>query len=110
MVEHFEGTPILLLSEKRWRTELGSRILFLAGRSSKALNRQHAVLLAGTDTPNPLLVPGFSLHDELRNLQAAGLTNFEVLRTATTNPAAFLGISTDSGTVEVGKRADLCLG
>ena len=75
----------------------------------RALNRQHALLLAGTDTPNPMLVPGFSLHEELRNLHAAGLTNFEVLRTATTNPAAFLGISTESGTVEVGKRADLVL-
>lgn len=75
----------------------------------RALNRQHARLLAGTDTPNPLLVPGFSLHEELRNLHAAGLTNFEVLRTATTNPAAFLGTSAESGTVEVGKRADLVL-
>ena len=74
-----------------------------------ALNRRHALLLAGTDTPNPLLVPGFSLHDELRNLREAGLTNFEVLQTATVNPARFLGVLADSGTVEVGKRADLVL-
>jgi imidazolonepropionase-like amidohydrolase len=66
-------------------------------------------MLAGTDTPNPLLVPGFSLQDELRNLRAAGLTNFEVLQTTTTNPAAFLGLSVESGTVEIGKRADLVL-
>jgi amidohydrolase family protein len=75
----------------------------------KSLIRQHALILAGTDTPNPLLVPGFSLHDELRNLHEAGLTNFEALQTATTNPAIFLGLSADSGTVEVGKRADLVL-
>jgi imidazolonepropionase-like amidohydrolase len=75
----------------------------------KSLNRQHALILAGTDTPNPLLVPGFSLHDELRNLHDAGLTNFEVLQTATTNPAAFLGLLAESGTVEIGKRADLVL-
>jgi len=75
----------------------------------KSLNRLHALILAGTDTPNPLLVPGFSLHDELRNLHDAGLTNFEVLQTATTNPAAFLGLLAESGTVEIGKRADLVL-
>jgi imidazolonepropionase-like amidohydrolase len=75
----------------------------------KSLNRQPAHILAGTDTPNPLLVPRFSLHDELRNLHDAGLTNFEVLQTATTNPAAFLGLAAKSGTVEAGKRADLVL-
>jgi hypothetical protein len=75
----------------------------------KALNLRQALLLAGTDTPNPLLVPGFSLHDELRNLHDAGLTNFQVLQTATVNPARFLGILTEGGMVEVGKRADLIL-
>jgi len=51
----------------------------------------------------------FAIHEELSNLHAAGLTNFEVLGTATTNPAAFLGTSAASGTVEIGKRADLVL-
>ena len=85
--------------------------LFFASQVNlvKALNLRHALLLAGTDTPNPLLVPGFSLHDELRNLHDAGLTNFQVLQTATVNPARFLGILTEGGTVEVGKRADLIL-
>jgi imidazolonepropionase-like amidohydrolase len=75
----------------------------------KALNDRHALILAGTDTPNPLLVPGFSLHDELRNLHAAGLTNFKVLQTATTNPAKFLALLPQSGTVATGNRADLVL-
>jgi imidazolonepropionase-like amidohydrolase len=64
-------------------------------------------LLAGTDALNPCVVPGFSLHDELRNLVAAGLTPYEALRTATINAAEFLGA--DSGVVAVGKQADLIL-
>lgn len=64
-------------------------------------------LLAGTDALNPCVVPGFSLHDELRNLVAAGLTPYESLRTATVNAAEFLGAA--SGVVAVGKRADLIL-
>jgi hypothetical protein len=39
-----------------------------------------------------LLVPGFCLHDELRNLHDAGLTNLEVLQSVAMNPAVFLGL------------------
>lgn len=66
-------------------------------------------MLAGTDTPIPSVVPGFSLHDELADLVAAGLTPYEALRTATAEAAEFLGASEQSGTVTVGKRADLML-
>ena len=48
------------------------------------------------------------MHDELRELVSAGLTPYEALRTATTNPAEFL--RTDKfGTVSVGKTADLIM-
>jgi hypothetical protein len=66
-------------------------------------------LMAGTDAMNPSVVPGFSLHDEMRDLVAAGLTPFEVLRAATFNPAEFLGAASEAGTVATGKRADLLL-
>jgi len=64
-------------------------------------------MLAGTDALNPCVAPGFSLHDELRNLVAAGLTPYEALRTATINAAEFLGAT--SGVVAAGKEADLIL-
>jgi imidazolonepropionase-like amidohydrolase len=66
-------------------------------------------LLAGTDTPIPSIVPGFSLHDELYELTASGLTPYQALRTATANPAEFLGVKDTAGTIAVGKRADLLL-
>jgi imidazolonepropionase-like amidohydrolase len=96
-------------SAKNGGADLGSAFFSSQVNLVKSLNRQHALILAGTDTPNPLLVPGFSLHDELRRLHDAGLSNFEVLQTATTNPTAFLGLLAESGTVEIGKRADLVL-
>jgi amidohydrolase family protein len=73
-----------------------------------AIHRAGVPILAGTDTLNPYAFPGFSLHDELSLLVEAGLSPAEALRTATLNPAEFLG-SDDSGTVETGKRADLVL-
>lgn len=66
-------------------------------------------LLAGTDSPIPSMVPGFSLHDELVEMTASGLTPYQALRTATANPAEFLGEKERAGTVAVGKRADLLL-
>jgi imidazolonepropionase-like amidohydrolase len=66
-------------------------------------------ILAGTDDANPYVFPGFSLHDELTLLVRAGLSPIEALRTATYNPAKFLGLLSSLGTVEKGKYADLVL-
>lgn len=66
-------------------------------------------LLIGTDALNTAVVPGFSMHDELNDLVKAGLTPYEVLRAATANAAEFLGTADRTGTVSVGKRADLLL-
>lgn len=73
----------------------------------RALHAAGAPILAGTDFPNPYVIPGFSLHDELDELVAAGLSPYEALRSATAAPARFLGA--DFGTVEVGMRADLLM-
>ena len=72
-----------------------------------ALHRAGAHLLAGTDSGINVTQPGSSLHDELAELAASGLTVPEVLRTATTNAAEFLGAVGDIGMVAPGARADL---
>jgi len=67
-------------------------------------------LLAGTDAPvTAVVIPGFSLHEELANLVEAGLTPYEALRTATYNPADFLDALNEFGTVSLGRRADVIL-
>ena len=66
-------------------------------------------ILAGTDTPNPFVYPGFSLHDELELLVQAGLTPREALAAATTAPAEFLGATDSLGAVAEGNLADLVL-
>jgi len=76
----------------------------------KGLRDAKVRLLAGTDAPaTPAVAPGFSMHDELKNLVAAGLTSYEALRTATANAAEFLGAAEEFGTIAVGRRADLIL-
>ena len=73
------------------------------------MNRAGVRIIAGTDTPNAYVFPGFSLHDELALLVQAGLTPAEALRTATINPAKYFDIEKSLGTVEKGKIADLVL-
>ena len=74
-----------------------------------AMSRAGVDIIAGTDVLNPFCFPGFSLHDELELYVRAGLSPIEALRTATANPARFLGREKDLGTVESGKLADLVL-
>jgi imidazolonepropionase-like amidohydrolase len=74
-----------------------------------ALHRAGVLLLAGTDSTDAFVVPGFSLHQELELLVAAGLTPLQALQTATMNPSRFLGRAGERGAVEKGRAADLVL-
>jgi len=75
-----------------------------------ALHRAGVSLVAGTDAMGlPLSAPGTSLHRELELLIESGLTPYQAIRAATSNPALFLGKDQEFGTVAVGKRADLLL-
>src|SRR6266705_3372738 len=73
----------------------------------QAYSRGGVLLTAGSDEPNPWVVPGPSLHTEPELLVEAGLSPLVVLTIATRNGADSLGILKDVGTVSVGKRADL---
>lgn len=78
-------------------------------RMVRAFHEAGVRLLAGTDAPVPAVVPGSSLHDELRHFHDAGLQPCEVLATATRNAAEYLGRSGEFGELVVGSRADLLL-
>lgn len=75
----------------------------------KRLADAHVRLLAGTDLTNFYTMPGFDLHQELALLVEAGLTPLQALQAATLEPARFLGLEKELGTVAVGRRADLVL-
>ena len=71
------------------------------------LQRAGGRVVAGSDTSNPYVVPGASLHRELELLVEAGLSPSEALAAATRTAAAFLGQARQLGTLEVDKIADL---
>jgi imidazolonepropionase-like amidohydrolase len=87
------------------RQEYWHRNLTMVG----ALHHAGVPILAGTDAaPGVYILPGFSLHDELAEMVAAGLSPMEALQTATSNPARFL-MRDDIGKIAPGAVADLVL-
>ncbi|MGH8186610.1 MAG: amidohydrolase family protein, partial [Steroidobacteraceae bacterium] len=89
---------------EEWRAH-GEWALQIVGEMHRAGVR----LLAGTDAPALPTTPGFSLHDELQAMARAGLSPLAVLQAATVNPAEFLGVTAELGTIEQGKLADIVL-
>jgi imidazolonepropionase-like amidohydrolase len=85
------------------------RFVEIRRRLVKGLYDAGVPILAGGDSPQFFLVPGFSLHREMEALRAAGIPAYGVLETATVNPARCLGLEREMGTVAAGKRADLLL-
>ena len=80
----------------------------------RELHKGGVTLVLGTDA-GPMgmgLVPGFSLHDELRIVVENGLSPYEALKMATVNAAKIINkmnANGNFGTIEVGKKADLLL-
>jgi hypothetical protein len=108
------------LSRWAYRDDLaGTRAAYPGARGEQALrdyfelglrltgeaHRAGVQVLVGTDTANG----GFRYHDELAHLVRAGLSPAEVLRAATIDAARYAGLEASSGSIEIGKRADLVL-
>ena len=73
------------------------------------MHRAGVSVVAGTDSFDSYLPLGLSLHAELANLVAAGMTPKQALLAATRESARLLGMTRTRGTVSVGKLADLVL-
>jgi imidazolonepropionase-like amidohydrolase len=82
-------------------------------REAAALRELHRLgvpVLPGSDLGMYLVYPGSSLHEELVLLaQDAGMTPFEVLRSATLASARWAGVADSVGSVRAGQAADLVL-
>jgi imidazolonepropionase-like amidohydrolase len=96
-----------LVAGKDPRATLQAHAAYLAILA--ALHTGGAHVLLGTDTVKPGTLPGFSLHEEMENFVAAGMTPYEAIRAGTVDAAKFLHQDNEFGVVGAGRRADLLL-
>lgn len=92
---------------------LDGRLAFLE-RFVKAMSDADVPLITGTDAPSiPGMAPGYSLHDDMDRLLAAGLSRQQVLAAASRTPGLMIERAHPGqvpfGTVTPGARADLIL-
>lgn len=74
------------------------------------LNQKGVMILAGSDFAGmPYVYPGIGLHQELKLLTKAGLSDYEALKTATINPAIFMSKQNLYGSIAAGKYADMLI-
>lgn len=85
-------------------------------KMTKAMNDGGVPLLLGTDSPAPGILgtfPGFSIHDDLDNMVATGISPYDVYRAGTSNVGEFIYSNVPgvlpSGKVVEGHKADLIL-
>lgn len=116
-VEAFAGIPEAVREEwsgpSPWVSrDPAQRDLTVAQYTLDMIARMHEAgvpIGAGTDTPIALAIPGYSLHNELQVLVAAGLTPLEALGAATVQPAKFFSLEHEMGAIAPEMRADLVL-
>lgn len=85
-----------------WQTYVKAQKILL-----RDMVHQGVKILAGTDANAPVMVPGFSMHDELITLTKSGMSNTQALLSATKIPANWM--NQRSGIIKKGYRADLIL-
>lgn len=74
---------------------------------TKALVDNKVTIVAGTDANVATVVPGFSLHNELESLSKSGMTNSQVLYSATVAPSSWM--KSNTGKIKIGYNSDLVI-
>ena len=92
-----------------FQPDAARRLVAFRRRLVRDLHAAGAPIALGSDAPQFFNVPGFSIHHEMRMMQAAGLTPYQVLATGTREAARYFGPKAGFGTVAPGQRADLIL-
>jgi enamidase len=91
-------------------TSLYARLFPKMMELERAFARAGGTLIAGTDpTGSGGVIPGFSNQRQLELLVEAGFTPVEAISIGTLNGARYLGRDKTTGSIAVGKQADLVL-
>lgn len=114
LLESVSAEEISALQEAPFMAQVGRRWTCCASfdqvlETVGMLHERGVAFAVGTDTGNPYVYPGYSVHREMSLLVRAGLTPMEAIVAATRGAAEMIGVDDEFGTVTPGKRADLVI-
>lgn len=78
-------------------------------RQIKILMENGVNMVLGTDTGNTLILPGYSLHEEMQLMEMGGIPPLEIIKMGTLNAAKMMKTEQRLGSIETGKLADMIL-
>lgn len=73
------------------------------------LHQAGVPILMSSDSPQVFNVPGFSIHHEIELMSNAGMSNYEILKSGTVNPAKYFEQEGEWGVIKTGASADFVL-
>ncbi|MBB6328911.1 imidazolonepropionase-like amidohydrolase [Algoriphagus iocasae] len=73
------------------------------------LHQAGVPVLMTSDSPQVFNVPGFSIHHEIKLMSDAGMSNYEILKTGSVNPARYFDEEGEWGVIKNGASADFVL-
>ncbi|MGB3151156.1 MAG: amidohydrolase family protein, partial [Maribacter sp.] len=111
IIKTYEGRINRVANSSKEAIENRKRLDSFFGQLAKSLNDAGVGLLSGSDSGafNSYTYPGISLHKELEEMVANGITPLDALRTSAYNGSKFLKKHSDYGTLTKNKIADLVL-
>ncbi len=111
IIKTYEGriTKAALADKKEIQDRKDLEVFF--SKLTKALDQYGVLLLAGSDSGafNSYTYPGISLHKELQEMVASGISPLNALKTSAYNGSKFLQKDSDYGTIANKKAADLVI-
>jgi len=91
-------------NEEKWGEYIKIRKALL-----KEMDDQEVNILLGSDAPQVMNVPGFSIHHEMMAMSDSGISAENILRSGTVSPAKFFDSEGEYGQILEGASADLVL-
>lgn len=73
------------------------------------LHKAGVPVLMSSDSPQVFNVPGFSIHHEIELMSKAGMSNYEILKSGSINPAKYFDQEGEWGIIKIGASADFVL-
>jgi hypothetical protein len=74
-----------------------------------ALHQGGVPIIMSSDSPQVFNVPGFSIHNEIKSMQQAGISPYEILKSGSVNVAKYFEMEDEFGKIQEGLSADFVM-